>query len=278
MKSILKWFGGKYYLLKYILPFPQHEIYIEVFGGSAVILLNKIPSRSEIYNDINERLINFWSVLKNYKEELKYLCNLKNNLDSRKLFEKYKEKSNDSIEDAFRFLYINHHSFSGDNNTYHGIGFSSLNHNHGTYLHQIEKIDKISERIQFVRIECQDFRILLNRCDHSNVFLYLDPPYILGGKKYEKGIGGIEWNENDIKDLYIILKNLKKAKFVLSFDNKDYFNAPNWFYQKIERINQAASTKTKNKGIEYIIRNFDLDKIISQKSKNQKRLTDFNGN
>ncbi|MBD3194613.1 MAG: DNA adenine methylase, partial [Candidatus Lokiarchaeota archaeon] len=61
--SPIKWFGGKYYLKNHILPFPQHKIYIEVFGGSAVILLNKIPSPYEIYNDINDRLVNFWLIL-----------------------------------------------------------------------------------------------------------------------------------------------------------------------------------------------------------------------
>ena len=42
--------GGKYNLLKALLPMvPPHQIYVEVFGGTANLLFNKAPSPVEIY-------------------------------------------------------------------------------------------------------------------------------------------------------------------------------------------------------------------------------------
>lgn len=82
--SIFSYIGGKYYLLKHLLPFPIHQIYVEVFGGSAVTLLNKVPTRSETYNDTNSRFVNFWNVLKDYQMFLRLFID--GTLDARVTF------------------------------------------------------------------------------------------------------------------------------------------------------------------------------------------------
>lgn len=58
-------------ILKY---FPQHRIYVEVFGGSAALLFSKRPSDVEVYNDIDSGLVNFLEYYKIRK-------NLKNSID-----------------------------------------------------------------------------------------------------------------------------------------------------------------------------------------------------
>jgi DNA adenine methylase len=71
----LKWHGGKHYLPRRIVGLmPPHLHYVEpYFGGGAVLLarspeepsLFSLPHKgvSEVVNDINGRLINFWRVL-----------------------------------------------------------------------------------------------------------------------------------------------------------------------------------------------------------------------
>jgi len=265
MKSCLMWFGGKLNMLDDLFPFPEHDIFIDVFGGSGVVLLSKIPSNYEIYNDLNERLYNFWVVIKNRCEEVKYLCNLKGDIESRKLFEMYKLPSEDSLEDAFRFFYVNRHSYSGQNDGFIGRGDKRPKHKY--YLNELERLSDISERLKYVRIENQDFKQLIKRFNEPRVLLYVDPPYFKGGDEYEKGIGGIEWTDKDQKDLYNILLDFK-GLFVLSIDNKDFYHNDNWFYQEIIRTNHSAShfiDGKRSKSIEYIIRNFDINKIEKQK-------------
>jgi len=43
MKSPIGWFGGKYYMANKIINiFPEHKIYVEVFGGAGHILLKNL--------------------------------------------------------------------------------------------------------------------------------------------------------------------------------------------------------------------------------------------
>ena len=70
------YFGGKYFMIDNLIPlFPSHKTYVEVFGGSGTILINKSPSKVEVYNDIDGELYNFFKVIAD-----------------RKLFKKFQEK------------------------------------------------------------------------------------------------------------------------------------------------------------------------------------------
>jgi hypothetical protein len=44
--------------------FPPHDTYLEPFGGAASVLLNKVPSPVEVYNDLDERITRLFRVLR----------------------------------------------------------------------------------------------------------------------------------------------------------------------------------------------------------------------
>jgi len=71
----LKWHGGKQYLAKKIIEMmPAHTHYVEPFFGGGAVLLHKNPDGvSEVVNDLNGALTNFWCVLQNCFEEFKRL-------------------------------------------------------------------------------------------------------------------------------------------------------------------------------------------------------------
>jgi DNA adenine methylase len=51
-------------MLKHILQLiPFHKIYVEVFGGSGRVLLNKKPSKIEVWNDNDRRIANLFHVV-----------------------------------------------------------------------------------------------------------------------------------------------------------------------------------------------------------------------
>ena len=65
LRSPVRWYGGKGNMVKKLLKLiPEHKIYVEVFGGGASLLFAKEPSPIEIYNDIDEGLVNFFRVLR----------------------------------------------------------------------------------------------------------------------------------------------------------------------------------------------------------------------
>ena len=262
IQSLLGWYGGKYNLLDYILPFPDHTTFVEVFGGSSVVLFNKIKSQIEVVNDINSRLINFWRAIQSARREFVDLCKNEGGIDSRALFVEFREKADKKVEDAFRLYYVNHHSFSQMNNAYHGMSFTGREQWHSPYLNKMEHIDKYYNRIKDVQFESQDFRRIIKRSDREPACIYLDPPYFKGGEVYEY-MAGIEsgWTMQDFEDLRTLLSEIKHAKFILSVDNADYFleAMPDLYIQPIERINNAslAVGTEKTRSIEYVIRNFN---------------------
>jgi len=61
LKSPVSYYGGKANLVSTILRLiPKHKIYTEAFFGSGAIYFAKKPSESEIINDSNNLIINFY--------------------------------------------------------------------------------------------------------------------------------------------------------------------------------------------------------------------------
>lgn len=66
----LKWHGGKHYLApKIVALMPPHLHYVEpYFGGGSVLLAKDPEGVSEVVNDLDARLTQFWSVLQDQSQ------------------------------------------------------------------------------------------------------------------------------------------------------------------------------------------------------------------
>jgi DNA adenine methylase len=65
------WYGGKFSHLPWLLGLlPSCHHYCEPFAGSGSVLLNRLPSPVETYNDIDGEVANFFRVLRECSEEL----------------------------------------------------------------------------------------------------------------------------------------------------------------------------------------------------------------
>jgi hypothetical protein len=62
----LKWHGGKHYLARQIIDLmPPHTHYVEpFFGGGSVLFAKPFDGVSEVVNDLDGELTNFWQVLR----------------------------------------------------------------------------------------------------------------------------------------------------------------------------------------------------------------------
>lgn len=64
-RPALRYHGGKFRVAPWVLGLmPPHGSYIEPYGGGGSILLRKPRVRNEVYNDLDQRVVNFFRVLR----------------------------------------------------------------------------------------------------------------------------------------------------------------------------------------------------------------------
>ncbi len=263
--TFFSYVGGKFYLLDKILPLiPEHKIYIEVFGGSAKVLLNKKPSKIEIYNDLNKHLSNLFYVVAFYYEDFsnkaKWLLRSENIFDIIK--RNYKEKIEiPDIEQAVFTWFLFRTSYSGTAKAF-SIHFGKSN------VLDHEDLEKVHQRLKNVIITNKDFEFF-KTYDFEDTFYYFDPPY--WDRKYYKNNFTLEDHKRFLK----MLKELKKSKWMLScYDNdlykeelKNVFKVKlyikNYLFSSV--LNRNSKKRNKDYAIEILylnyIPNYDINKI-----------------
>lgn len=181
IKGPLRWPGSKNQAVTQILPeLPTGQIYGESFGGTAVLLINRKPSKLEVYNDINRGLVNFFRCLRN-PEKCRQLIDLINySIHSRYEFETTKlEREHQDKSDvlrAFAFYYSYQYSFSGLGKNF-GRSISGTARV-ANIRDNIPGLNKLNDRLRYVQVEELDFRQFINDYAKSQSVLYHDPPYL----------------------------------------------------------------------------------------------------
>lgn len=199
IKAPFGWVGGKSRLAKDIISLmPEHKTYIEVFGGAGSVLYQKEPSKLEVFNDINNELINLHLCIKNRPQTLSIYLNQM--LVSRTLFyyirnKKIKPKNN--IERAAFYLYLLTQSFGSKTTTF-GMHAKSGRRPKSIY----KSYQAFSDRLKYVTIENKSFSELIKLYDKPDSFFYLDPPYVKTERYYQNiGEFGTAQHE-ELADIY----------------------------------------------------------------------------
>jgi len=184
--SAFPYVGGKTNLSGWITDqLPDHEVYVEPFGGAAAILLNKDRSNVEVYNDLDGDIVQFFEVARDRPDELKEW--VRRTPFSEELHQEYVqafyngERPDDAIERAGRFMFLRYTQFAGK---YEGpSGFKrdtprSAVGESTSWANAPEKIRDVCERLQGVSIQHADYRNVIERYDGPTTVFYCDPPYL----------------------------------------------------------------------------------------------------
>jgi len=216
MDSSMAYFGGKSKLANEIIKhFPKHICYCEPFCGAAWVFFRKEPSKTEILNDKDEELVNFFRILQNHLEE--FLKQFKYFIISRKIFDILKRQDVFTLTDiqrAVKYFYLLKTSF-GAKAIDQTFGYKTSGKPALNLLALEETLLEIHWRMAKVFIENLDYQICIKKYDRKHTLFYLDPPYYnIGGYKYNL-------NKDDFLEMSDILANIK-GKFILSLnDHKD---------------------------------------------------------
>lgn len=215
MDSFLSYMGGKSKLAPFICSlFPPHECYVEVFGGAAWVLFYKNLSKKEVYNDVNNDLVNvFWQIRSNFNKLAERIYWLPYSRELYKKFLKtFQDRKLSGLERAIRFLYVNKVAFSGQYQTNISAGPTHSPNWHTKFFRELEKV---RERLDNVIIECLDFEECIKRYDRQTTLFYLDPPYwTSSGTEYYKFL----FSRGSHERLRNCLLNIK-GKCIVSYEN-----------------------------------------------------------
>jgi len=207
----LQYIGGKSRLVASLLPLiPPHKCYVEVFGGGAQLLFAKEPSRVEIYNDIDGRLVNLFRVARDHSQE--FQRRLEQLPYSRRIHEELRTEpeTGDLLEDAVRFYYVTRGSFGGEYGT--GWSYGTVKNAAKRYFYVMPQLGLVSKSLENVQIEELDFRECIKRYDRPWTLFFCDPPYY-GVKAYK-----YSFNEKDHEDLAKLLRRVK-GKWLLTYND-----------------------------------------------------------
>lgn len=188
-RPLLRWHGGKWLLAPWIIShFPDHRIYVEPFGGAGSVLLRKPRAYAEIYNDLDDEVVNLFCVLRDDKASARLRLTLELTPFSRTDFEQAWDVCTEPVERARRLIArsfmgfgSNAHSDMGRGHKTTGFRASSMrsgttpardweNYPHG--------LPAIVERLRGVIIERRPALQIMASHDSPETLHYVDPPYL----------------------------------------------------------------------------------------------------
>jgi len=183
---VIKRVGGKSKLANWIkFHTPPHQIFVDVFGGSGVVLDAVVApgkNRRYVYNDLDNKLYTFFKLLQGRGPEFAELVKI--TPYSRRFFDEAydivtndeKLQSLDALDQALVFLIVNRQSFGAKMMPPWSITRDG-EVNYDTWSKLSGLIQKVYDRWHMVFLENLDYRKLLPKWDDETTTFYLDPPY-----------------------------------------------------------------------------------------------------
>lgn len=186
-RPAVRWHGGKWKLAKWIIAqMPPHSIYAEPFGGGASVLLQKPRLAAEVYNDLDEAVVNLFRVLQSHDTALQLRQRLELTTYSRAEFYASYNAPTDPVDFAVKTVVRSFMGFGSDSVTrQHRTGFRRrLSSTRYPALPANDwrgwppEIPLFVERLQGVLIENTHAAKIIRAYDIPNALLYCDPPYV----------------------------------------------------------------------------------------------------
>lgn len=227
-RPVLRYFGGKFLLAPWIIEhLPAHHVYVEPYGGAASVLMQKPRSHGEIYNDLNQEIVNVFRVLRDPDLAEQLASVIAYTPWARDEFDLSYEPCLDPIEQARRTIV---RAFMGHGATgacrggstgfrakcYTGNGTQSYEfHNYS------ETIKKFTERLRGVIIENRPALELFEVHDSEQTLWYVDPPYVHATRGRKNGYKH-ELGDEDHVELIRRLADLRGMVVLSGYENEIY--------------------------------------------------------
>lgn len=235
--SALKRHGGKWYLAPKLVELaPPRDSYCHLvetnFGSGAFMLAHDPNGVSEVANDLDDELSNFWRILQDSSFFYQFQRVIEATPFSQRVFEKSLAELEGGevkcqITRAVNFFIVNRQSRQGI-----GKDFATLSRNRvragkneqvSAWLSAIEGLPELHARLKRVVITCMDMKDLIRQQDGKKTLFYMDPPYLHATRS---STGEYKHEMSDMEHFLLltllsnvpVLKNPKLMKYLIRSD------------------------------------------------------------
>lgn len=258
MTSLLPYIGGKHLLAATIaehLRAAGREVLVEVFGGSAAVMLNAGFAK-RVYNDKSEALATFFRVLRDDHLRPRMLRYLRFTPPSRSLFDEdyaayarsgfsFRHETDPAVR-AAKVLYRHLWTFGGktrDGGWQVSIGNRRMVKEVLRYLSVLRRLSSAAAFFRATVIECLDYSACISLYgQRPDTVLYVDPPYVGTERYYPTPFSGA--------DHVFLAHQLSecRAPVVVSYYDvpliRDLYPESRWLYHTVTARKTASSELT----------------------------------
>ncbi|MCF7975537.1 MAG: DNA adenine methylase [Phycisphaerae bacterium] len=197
----LKWHGGKSYLADWIINLmPRHLHYVEPFAGGLAVLLAKNPfdprhqwgdksferGCSEVVNDLNQELMNFWTVLQRDESFRQFQRIVEaipfSQSQWKKAAMRMAPQHELDVQAAVAFFVRCRQSRAGGFKTFAPLTRNRtrrcMSEQASAWLNSVSGLAHVHERLKRVIVLCDDALKIIKQQDSEQTLFYLDPPYV----------------------------------------------------------------------------------------------------
>ena len=256
-RPILRYHGGKWKLAPWIIEnMPPHLVYVEPYGGGGSVLLRKPRVAAEVYNDLDNRVVDVFRALRDPEVAAEIRRRLSLTPFARAEFDSCYEKSDDHVEEVCKTIMLSFMGHGTDSITRScRTGFrAKMTDGRATpaapWASYWEAIDTFVERLRGVVIEQRDASEVMLRMDRANSLFFVDPPYVASTRSSLKGRAAVthgykyEMTDEDHRRLAVTLRELQGMVMLCGY-HSDLYDELYGGWQRMER--EALADGAKNR-------------------------------
>lgn len=259
----LKWHGGKYYMAdKIVAMMPPHIHYVEPYaGGLSVLLAKSYEGISEVVNDLNGDLTNFWRVLQNEESFRKFHRRLEAiPFSEREWISDGVEEGSDLVTKAVSFFVLCRQSLAGRMDAFASLSRTrtrrGMNEQASAWLNAVEGLPLVHARLKRIVVLNRDALEVIKQQDGKDTLFYLDPPY-LPETRASKDVYQYEMTKEQHLKLLKMVKKCRGRVMLSGYRSEMYSDELcDWYQHEFTVPNQAAGGDTKRKMVEVVWCNF----------------------
>ncbi len=222
VRPVLRYHGGKFRLAPWIMSvFPRHQVYVEPFGGGGSVLLAKEPAPTEVYNDLDSRVVGLFRVLRDPAKADELARRLELTPFAREEYENWCYAEPFDEIDAAHQLVARGFMGQSSKGIWQRSGLDTRINPDG-YCSRVSALRAspgacrtVAQRLVRVVIEHDDALEVIRRHDRPDALIYCDPPYLTTEGRGTR-IYTHDFKEADHRALADVLRSLRSAMVVLS--------------------------------------------------------------